>query len=161
MKRAFTILEIAFSLGILSVVLMGTLASVHFGMKSQQHGRYLGEAGSYASRLLEMMVEENRAFSTVSLPVSSSGYQDAPTARQELNSPPFDSSAYGLPAGTPYRRNISVICCRASAESGTQYGWKDDLRQVTVTVYWTEGKGASGRPAERSVSLRCYSKLSR
>lgn len=56
MKRGFTILEIAFSVGVLSVVLMGTLASVHFGMKSQQHGRNMAEAGSYASRLLEIMV---------------------------------------------------------------------------------------------------------
>lgn len=161
MKRGFTILEIAFSLGILSIVILGTLASVHFGMKSQQHGRYVAEAGSYASRLLEIMVEENRAFATVSLPTSTSGFQDAASTRQELNATPFDSAAYGLPAGTSFKRNISVIPCRSSAETGTQYGWKDDLRQVTVNVYWTEGKGVSGQPVERSVSLRCYSKLSR
>lgn len=161
MKRGFTILEIAFSMGILSVVLLGTLASVHFGMKSQQYGKSLGEAGSHASRLLEIMVEENRAFSSVSLPATGSGFQDAPATRQELNAPPFNGTAYGIPAGTEYKRNISVMACRGSSESGTQYGWKDDLRQVTVSVYWTEGKGVSGQPVERSVTMRCYSKLSR
>ena len=155
MKRGFTILEIAFSVGILSVVLMGTLASVHFGMKGQQHGRILGEAGSYASRLLEIMVEENRAFAGVTLPVSSSGFQDAAATRQDLDASPFNSSTYGLPCGTRFKRNISVISCRGASESGTQYGWKDDLRQVTVSVYWWENK------SERSVTLRCYSKLSR
>lgn len=155
MRRGFTILEITFSVGILSIVILGTLASVHFGMKSQQHGRNLAEAGSYASRLLEIMAEENRAFSGVSLPVASSGYQDAPTARQQLDAAPFNGSSYGTPSGSRFRRNISVIACRASGESGTQYGWKDDLRQVTVSIYWFENQ------RERSVSLRCYSKLSR
>lgn len=155
MRRGFTILEIAFSVGILSVVLLGTLASVHFGMKSQQHGRNMGEAGSYASRLLEIMVEENRAFATVSLPVASSGYQDAAATRQDLNAAPFSGASYGLPTDTRFKRNISVISCRGASELGTQYGWKDDLRQVTVSVYWWENK------SERSVTLRCYSKLSR
>lgn len=155
MKRGFTILELAFSVGILSVVLMGTLASVHFGMKSQQRGRNTAEAGSYASRLLEIMVEENRAFATVSLPSGASGLQDAASARQDVNANPFASSSYGLPSGTRFKRNISVIPCRGSSETGSQYGWKDDLRQVTVTVYWWENK------SERSVTLRCYSKLSR
>ncbi|MBS2038892.1 type II secretion system protein [bacterium] len=155
MKRGFTILEITFSVAILSIVLLGSLASVHYGMKSQQYGRNMSEAGSYASRLLEIMAEENRAFSTVSMPVSSSGYQDAPSARQQLDAAPFNGSSYGLPANSRFRRNISVIACRAAGESGTQYGWKDDLRQVTVSIYWYENQ------KERSVSLRCYSKLSR
>lgn len=155
MRRGFTILEITFSVGILSIVILGTLASVHFGMKSQQHGRNLAEAGSYAARLLEIMAEENRAFSGISLPVAGSGYQDAPTARQQLDAPPFNSSIYKMPSASRFRRNISVIACRTSGESGTQYGWKDDLRQVTVSIYWFENQ------RERSVSLRCYSKLSR
>ena len=155
MKRGFTILEIAFSLGILSVVLLGTLASVHFGMTSQQHGRNLSEAGAYASRLLEIMIEENRAFASLALPEASTGYQDGPGDRRDLNATPFGSSTYGFPTDSRFKRNISVISCRASGESGSQYGWKDDLRQVTVTVYWWENK------RERAVTLKCYSKLSR
>ncbi|MFN8609775.1 MAG: type II secretion system protein [Vulcanimicrobiota bacterium] len=155
MRRGFTILEITFSVGILSIVILGTLASVHFGMRSQQHGRNLAEAGSYAARLLEVMVEENRAFASVSLPTSTSGFQDAADVRQALDASPFNSSSYGLPSGSRFKRNISVIACRAVSESGTQYGWKDDLRQVTVTIYWWENQ------RERSVSLRCYSKLAR
>ncbi|MBS2036915.1 prepilin-type N-terminal cleavage/methylation domain-containing protein [bacterium] len=154
-RLGFSILEVLISIAILAVAALGTSAAVHYGLRSQAHGKVVSEAQAYADRLMVSMLEQNLAFSSTSLPASSSGINDPASARVALNAAPFNNASYGLPANSRFTRNISVINCRQASESGGQYGWKDDIRQVTVKVYWKENS------REGSVTLQCISKLAR
>lgn len=162
-RSGFSLVEVVFSIAVLSVVLLGSIASVHYGYQSQIHGKVESDGAAYASRLMELMLEQNLAFTYAALPPASSGFNDVASDRRNLNDAPFSSTFYNLgePNAARFRRNITVNSTRSSSESGSTYGWKDDLRQVTVTVYWTEGKSLSGAPVERSVTLKCFSKLPR
>lgn len=154
-RLGFSILEVLISIAILAVAALGTSAAIHYGLRSQSHGKLVSEAQAYADRLMASMLEQNLAFSTPSLPTSTSGINDPATARVALNAAPFNNASYGLPTNSRYRRNISILNCRQAAESGGQFGWKDDLRQITVKVYWQENS------REGSVTLQCISKLAR
>lgn len=140
-------MEILVSVSVLTIALLGTAASLHFGMQASMHGSYYTEASANCRQLLEIMLAENRAFATTGLPDSSSGYNDGPGVTRPLNDPPFNQSTYSLTSTTRYQRNITVTAYSQSTDSSAIRLWKDSVRQVTVTVSWPE----SGRT--RTVSL--------
>jgi len=146
----FTLAEVLVAVAILSVSLLGTAAALHFGMQAVLHGSLISEASSNARALLEVMLAENRAFSTVSLPDSSSGFNDGPGVTRALNAAPFDSTDYQFAASPRYQRHIEVQSIALLTDGAAARAWKDDVRMISVTVLWTE----SGRP--RSVQLRSF-----
>jgi Tfp pilus assembly protein PilV len=131
-------MEILVSVSVLTVALLGTAASLHFGMQASMHGSYYTEASANCRQLLEVMLAENRAFATAGLPDSTSGYNDGPGVTRPLNDPPFNLSSYSLTNTTRYQRNISVIAYSQPADSSTVRLWKDGVRQITVTISWPE-----------------------
>lgn len=87
-RTGFSILEVLISIAILAVAALGTSAAVHYGLRSQAHGKLISDAQAYADRLMASMLEQNLAFSSTGLPASSSGL-----------GPPLDQSG-----GTPLHR---------------------------------------------------------
>lgn len=159
-QRGFSILEVVISIAVLSIALLGTSAAVHYGMKSQTHGKLVSEAQSYADRIMTIMLERNLAHSQTTLAaLTGIGLNDSSGARVALNASPLNSITDGLPSDTRYLRNISVRECRLPTETDGKYAWKDGLRQVTVTVYWKESGHDALHPREGSVTLQCISKL--
>lgn len=154
-KMGLSLIEICFSVGLLSIALLATLATMHFGMASGEHGSNVSDATGQAKQLLEIMLQENRAFSSVALPSSASGFNDAAGVTRPLNDVPFNSATYLLPSNTRFSRHIEVLDCRQAGEVGGSYAWKDDLREVAVTISWFE----NGH--QRSVNLRSYCKRPR
>ncbi len=134
----FSLAEVLVALAVLSVSLLGTAAALHFGMQAVLHGSLMSEASSNARALLEVMVAENRAFSSLGLPGTSSGFNDAPGVTRALNAPPFDSPDYQFSAGSRYQRHIEVQASTVASDGVTARAWKDDVRMVSVTVLWTE-----------------------
>ena len=154
-RLGLSLIEICFSVGLLSVALLATLATMHFGMASGEHGSNVSDASGHARQLLEIMLQENRAFSSAALPTAASGFNDAAGVTRPLNDVPFNSATYLLPGNTRFSRHIEVLPCRQAAEGAGGFAWKDDLREVSVTVSWFE----NGHP--RNVNLRSYCKRPR
>ena len=146
----FSLAEVLVALAILSVSLLGTAAALHFGMQAVVHGSLISEASTNARALLEVMAAENRAFSTAALPNSSSGFNDGPGVTRPLNAAPFDSPDHQFSASSRYQRHIEVQASTLVSDGAAARLWKDDVRMISVTVFWTE----SGH--SRSLSVRSF-----
>ena len=146
----YSLAEVLVALSILAVALLGTAAALHYGMQAALHGSLMTEASTNARALLEVMIAENRPFASSNLPDSSSGYNDAAGVTRPLNAAPFNLADYHLEAASRYQRHIEVCHYTASGDSAAARAWKDDVRQVSVTVSWSE----SGRA--RSVRLTSF-----
>ncbi|MBT9584037.1 hypothetical protein IV102_11920 [bacterium] len=138
------------AVSILAVALLGTAAALHYGMQAVLHGSLMTEASTNARAMLEVMLAENRAFSTAALPDSSSGYNDAPGVNRNLNAPPFNLADYRFAASSRYQRHIETHNYTLSSDGVAAQAWKDDVRQVSVTVLWSESS------RNRSLTLRSF-----
>lgn len=136
------------AVSILAVALLGTAAALHYGMQAVLHGSLMTEASTNARALLEVMLAENRAFSTTALPDSSCGFNDAPGVNRNLNAPPFHLADYRFEASSRYQRHIEIHNFTLSSDGAAARAWKDDVRQISVTVLWTESSRT------RSLTLR-------
>ena len=154
-RRGLTMGEILVAIFLLSVALLGTAASLHYGTQAAMHGSYYTDASSNARMLLELMLAENRPFATASLPDSSSGYNDLAGVVRPLDDPPFNLADYRLQGAPRFRRHIEVRNYSQASDSAAMRAWKDDVRQVTVSISWTEG----GR--DRSLSLSSFARRPR
>lgn len=153
-RRGYSFAELLIAFFILAVALLGTTAALHFGMTTSRHAALMTEASGHARALMQMMLSENRAFSSSALPASTTGYNDLAGVTRPLNDPPFGMTDYKLPAGSQYRRRIEVRNYKALADTSAA-AWKDDVRQVSVTVSWSE----RGRP--HAITLVSFSRRPR
>ena len=153
--RGFSLVEVLLALFVMTVALLGTAAALHFSMGGVLHGSLVTEASSNARALLEVMLAENRAFSTSALPDSGSGLNDGPGVTRALNAPPFQLNDYQFSSSSRYQRHIEVQNYSRASDSGAARAWKDDVRQISVSILWTE----SSHP--RSLSLRGLSRRPR
>ena len=99
----------------------------------------MSEASNHGRVIMEVMLAENRAFASSGLPDTSSGVNDGPGVSRELNAPPFQASAYGLASKARFRRHIEVRNYSQVTDSASVRLWKDEVRQVSVTILWHEG----------------------
>ena len=151
----YSLAEVLVAVSILAVALLGTAAALHYGMQAVLHGSLMTEASTNARTLLEVMLAENRAFSSASLPTSSSGLNDTPGTTRALNAAPFNLADYHLASGSRYLRHIEVQDYAQPSDSAAAHAWKDDVRQISVSIFWTE----SGH--DRSLTLRSFSRRPR
>ena len=149
-SKSYSLAEVLVAVFVLSVSLLGTAAALHYGMQAVLHGSLMTEASANARALLEIMQAENRPFSSTDLPVSESGFNDAPGVNRDLDAPPFNLPDYKLEPASRYKRHIEVQSYSQASDSAAAQAWKVDVRQVTVTVFWYE----SGR--SRSLTLRSF-----
>jgi len=123
--------EVLVVIGVLAVGLLAISASVIYGLKANQHGARLTEAGAHGENLINRIRLQNLPFTA---PIN-----DAVSARVPLNAPPF---AAFFPANTPFTRSIQM-----QQLSGVPTNYQYDLSRVTVTLYWSE------RGVEQSMQL--------
>lgn len=143
-RRGLSLIELVCAVGVLAVALLGTASALHFGFQASKHGALYTQASGFARTLMEAMLNENRAFSSTALPSSSSGLNDAAGVTRPLDEAPFHLASYKLRGYPTYRRHIEVTNFSLSSDPAAVRTWKDDLRQVSVTVSWTEkGRTAS------------------
>lgn len=150
-RRAYSLLELVTAVAVLAVVLLGSAAALHYGMQASHHGGLTTEAGNHARTLMEIMLAENRAFATAGLPDSSSGINDAAGVTRELNAPPFQASSYQLVSQQRFTRHIEVRNYALAGDAAAVKLWKDEVRQVAVSVHWNEG----GRPHSLTLVSMC------
>lgn len=137
LRRGYSFAELLVSFFILSVALLGTTAALHYGMTASRHGGLYTEGSNHARSLMQIMLSENRAFSSSALPLTTSGYNDATGVTRPLNDPPFGLADYRLGGVARFRRHIEVREYRRSSDPAAA-AWKSDVRQVSVTVSWDE-----------------------
>lgn len=154
-NAAYSFAELLIAFFVLAVALLGTVAALHYSVQGARHGTIYTEASANARAILEVMLSENRAFSTVTLPPSNSGFNDAPGVTRPLNEAPFSLTEYRFSNSSRFRRRIQVQEYVQVSDSAAARAWKSDLRQVTVTISWTDNTRA------RSISLASLSRRPR
>ena len=128
--------EVVISIVILAVALLGLTAAIIFHFTAGMHGSNYTEASTYARQMLEYALTNRLAFSsTLPLPATT-GLNDGLGQSQPLNAAPFAS--LNLPTDDRFRRHIETRGSRTPSQLGASYNWKDDVRQISVTVQWRE-----------------------
>ena len=144
LRRGFSLIELVSAVGVLAVALLGTASALHFGFQASKYGASFTQASGFARTLLEAMINENRAFSSTALPSSTSGLNDAPGVTRPLDEAPFQLLDYRLRGNPSFRRHIEVTNYSQASDPAAVRAWKDDLRQISVTIFWFEkGRQAS------------------
>lgn len=150
-RLAFTLSEVAVSIFVLTIALLGVAAAVSFGGNAAEHGRSVTEAQTYARQMMEFITTNNLAWSTtVTMPAATSGLNDAAGTYQTLSAAPFTTSGINFPADSPYRRHIEITSSNCTTDTASSAGWKLDVRQINVTIQWFE------RGASRAVVLKTF-----
>lgn len=154
-RVGYSLIEILMAVFVLAVALLGTVAALHYSVRGSLHGSLYTEASSHARAIMEVMLSENRAFLSASLPAATSGINDAAGVTRPLNEAPFAQTEYRFPNLSRFRRSIWVQEVRSLNDSVAARAWRSDLRQITVTVYWNEAS------RQRSVQLVSFSRRHR
>jgi len=154
-NRGYSFAELLIAFFVLAVALLGTVAALHYSVQGANHGTVYTEASANARAILEVMLSENRAFSTATLPPGNSGFNDAPGVTRPLNEAPFALTEYRFSSNSRFRRRIEVQEYAQAGDSAAAKAWKSDVRQVTVTIFWTENT------RQRSLSLVSLSRRPR
>jgi len=136
-------IEVLVAMAVLTIGILAVCSVFAMGLRAEGQGGRITEATNYARQLIDLMRVNNKAFSGTNggVPDSSSGVNDGASTRAALDAPPFGNGL--MPAGTLYRRNIQV----KTTGSGATGDYRNDLRQITVTVYWTD------HGSERGITL--------
>lgn len=154
-RWGYSFAELLIAFFVLAVALLGTVAALHYSVQGANHGTIYTEASANARAILEVMLSENRAFSTASLPPSNSGFNDAAGVTRPLNEAPFALNEYRFSSSSRFRRRIEIREYTQVSDNAAARAWKNDLRQVTVTLFWTESN------RQRSLSLVSLSRKPR
>ncbi len=156
-KAGMTLVEVMLAVAILSIAILGTMASVAYGARGGQHGTNVADATNYARNLLDFCDQEGKAYQVVAADPAtsrdSSGYNDSDSTTRPLNDPPFNNISYGLPSHSRFRRNIQIDNYKTPSDAAGN--WKATIRQVTVTVSWFDA-GSS-----RKVVVKGFSRAAR
>ena len=146
-RNGLSLAEVLISVAILAVAILGLTSTILFHFSAGVHGSSYSEAATYARQLLEFSLTNRLAFASALPLAASSGINDAPGTTQPLNAAPFASIS--LPTDGRYTRHIETRSSRTPSQLGSLYNWKDDCRQVSVTVQWSENGNT------RSLTLAC------
>lgn len=127
------------AIAIIAIGLAGVAGSLAYGIENSQRGRELSESNQVAAKLFEYIQGASLLSATGgSWPNSSSGLNDNPDERRDINAAPFGNSS---PIFTPYQVDKFKRNIRSQRISVAPNSHEAELAKVTVTIYWEkEGK---------------------
>jgi len=120
--QGFSLIEVLIVIIVVALALLGTIASMTFGLKSSKQAERLSEATNYARESIGLVRDQGLAWAT---PLDAA-LNDSESTRRDLNAAPLTA----MPAGTNMKRNIQVL-------QGTGPGELANVARVRVRVYWT------------------------
>lgn len=129
--RGFSQVEIAVTIVVLAIGILGVLASFTFSVESTRHGARTSEAVGYARQLIEYLRAGAMAFPLDSVDPAllhppSSNWRDLPL---------LEEGRYNLvvPANTGFRRAVQI---RRVTDDPNDYRY--EIAEIEVTVYWLD-----------------------
>ena len=137
-RTGFTLSEVLISIAVISIALLGLMASMLFGTRGAEHARRVSEASNYAREIVEIISVRNVC--------NDSAVND--TSPVDLNAGNYNGNWGVLPnfAVAPYKRQVT--CTQVSSAGGVT------LYQIRVVISWlSPGSGAS-----RNLTLVGYHK---
>ena len=142
--KAFSLLEILITTGVVAMGLLALIGVLAFSVRSSRTGELSSLAMGHSIHMIELIRSRNLDFSSGSVPPSAlSGINDPPAQRRDLNEYPFQSD---FEADAPFKRNIAI------SRVGTSGNYDYDLLLIKVSIFWQENGG------ERSVTFEATHK---
>ena len=131
-NSGFSLLELLITTGVVALGLLALIGSLAFSAKASRTGEMASLAMGHSIHLIELIRSRNLDFPSYGPvpPPSSSGINDPPAARKNLNDYPFFSD---FDPDLPFRRNISI---RRQSNNSDDYNY--NVVNITVSVYWHE-----------------------
>lgn len=129
--RGFSQVEIAITIVVLAIGILGVLASFTFSVESTRHGARTSEAVGYARQLIEYLRAGGMAFPLDA--VDPALLNDPSTEWNALK--PLEHGRYStaVPHGTGFRRAVQI---RRVTDDSSDYRY--EIAEIEVTVYWQD-----------------------
>lgn len=146
-KRGFSLSEVLIAVAVIAIGLLGTLASLVYGVRGQAVAGAHTQATNYARQLIELVRVRNLAWPPGTAPPTGGGVNDSPSSNPlALDAAPFTTDFAGYRGanndGRPFFRKIQL---RRVSNTVTDPNYR--VMEVKVTVYWYD------RTMRKSVTL--------
>lgn len=129
--RGFSQVEIAITIVVLAIGILGVLASFTFSVESTRHGARTSEAVGYARQVLEYLRAGGMAFP---LDAIDQALLTAPSADWNALKP-LEEGRFNtaVPPGTGFRRAVQI---RRVTDDPSDYRY--EIAELEVTIYWLD-----------------------
>ncbi len=121
-QKGFSLVELLVVIVVVSVALLGILASLAFGLNASDHAQRMTQATNLAREAITLLRDNNVAFTPA--------LKDPITAKGKDWIDNFPSPLDSLPKDTNMKMKVDI-----TTSLGT--GYKANLARIQVTIFWT------------------------
>lgn len=139
-RHGFTLIEVMYSVGLLSIALLGVIATITYGMMTADMAGNFSAAAHLGQEVVEIIRTDRTNLPTFGLPPNTNRtpVQVAPTGlidigginvtpRQAVSAVPLNRPEYGLPSDGRFSRNIQITPVTLGR-----------FNRIQVRIYWTQ-----------------------